>query len=106
MQPEKIVNEGTDASLLISFFNESGTAEAPTSIDYVVTNLTTGDEVQASTNVAAPGSAYSLALLAAWHDIQSAENKYEKIAIDVTANYGDGKQQTDRYEYWIRNMNL
>lgn len=94
------VTAGTTAYLQVAFRDKDGTAALPTTVNYEVKCLSTGNTVVASTSVT-PATSVTITLTPTANTLQSSSNVYETRRVIITAGYGAGDSLVDFYDYQI-----
>lgn len=97
------VNERTTALLTIKMYNQAGALAAPSSADYTIHDLKSGNEVRSSTPLAG-GDSVPLTLTEDDTKIVNVKNKYEIRRVTVIAQYGASDYLTGEYDYRVKNL--
>ena len=97
------VNEKSTAYLTVSFYDKDGVLAAPTAVTYSVWDLTNGQEVRASTVIAA-ASSIEITLTTEDTAIINDENPFERRLVIVEATYGVNDAARSQYEFQIYNL--
>lgn len=97
---DKVVG-GTTAYLTVNFKDQYGDPAIPSTVSYIVTNLTLGTTITASTSVT-PSSSVEITLD---QDTDTAspseEYTYDTRRVTVTATYSGGGQVVDYFDYVV-----
>ena len=99
-----IVNESSWAQVTVSFFDENGNAFTPTTVDYRIDCLTTGQAIQPWTTAGVPSAVMTIAITASQNAIINEGNSTEEKVLKVRANYGMPTQFMSSFEYQVENL--
>lgn len=100
MIPEVIA--GSSTTLTVSFMNESGAPEAPTSVSYSVWDIPSNTSIRENTTVT-PGASVSIPLTSSDTAIRVPNSIREQRRVIVTSVSGDGNPLIGIYDFPVRN---
>jgi hypothetical protein len=103
MSTPATVNEGSSASLVVSFFNADGDPDAPSSVTYRIYDHASGEEIRPDTVVAG----FAITTIPLTPDdtvIVNPARSQEQRRVTVVATYGADDQLTDEYSFFVKNL--
>jgi hypothetical protein len=104
--PKTRVNEGDNFTATAHFRDRATSAgDAPTTIEYRIDCLTTGQEIEDWTTLT-PGTSVSIALASDYSAIISRCNEYERKQLTVMADRGLPFQRSQQAFWTVKNLNV
>jgi hypothetical protein len=100
----EIINENTTLTLLMAFEDEEEAAVIPTSVEYRIDDVASGDEILDWTTFTPSAATHNLVITAAQNAILDGTLAKEKKRVSFKVAYGIDKEATDEYIYAVRNL--
>lgn len=97
------VNERSAARLTVDFFDFDDAPSAPTSIDYEVEDLFSGNVLRASTSVT-PAASVEIILDKTDTQIVDETNRVEKRCVSILASYGGNDEVNTQFIFDVVNL--
>jgi hypothetical protein len=99
-------NEASAMTVRARFFNESSDLVTPTSVRYLIRDLTNDRLVRDWTSLS-PAATIDIQITADDNDLHTGtrrNRKFERRVVTVQADTDTPTQRTDEIEYWVRNL--
>lgn len=100
----QVVNERDAITATATRRNTSGELVAPTTLDWRIDCLTTGEAVQGWTTVAAPAAEQTIAVAGALNAIRDDGNAYEDKQLTLRYDSGLSTQHHEHQVWRVRNV--
>jgi hypothetical protein len=97
------VTEKSSARLIVTFYNASNVAEAPSSALYKITDLDSEKEIVAPSSITPVATSVTLDITPTANTLVNQTKRFEVRVVTVTAVYGDADQLVEEYQYRVAN---
>lgn len=104
MSAPATVNEGSSASLIVSFFDADDVAEAPDSLTYRIYDHASGEEIRAETTISPAFAITTIPLTPDDTVIVNSARSQEQRRVTVVASFGVGDALTEEYSFFVKNL--